>query len=72
MTKKQALTLTEQRYTNLIDGSVVSNATIKGIISYYERLLYGDKTDPPKLYRHVLDPFVEEYVDDITRELSDE
>jgi hypothetical protein len=39
MTKLEALAATSKRYTNSIDGKVISNASVIGIITYYEYLL---------------------------------
>jgi hypothetical protein len=60
MTKKEARDITVKRFTNLIDGTVVSNVSVLAIISYYERLLYGQKTDPPKPYSNIVDSFIQE------------
>ena len=39
MTKLEALTRTQKKFTNLIDGKVLSNASIIDIIIYYEALV---------------------------------
>jgi hypothetical protein len=39
MTKLEALTKTQKRFTNLIDGKVISNASVIDIIVYYESLI---------------------------------
>ena len=39
MTKQDALAKTQMRFTNLMDGKVVSNVAVKTIIDYYEGLL---------------------------------
>ncbi len=60
MTKREARDLTVKRFTNLIDGKVLSNVSVLSIISYYEGLLYGQKTDPPKPYSNIVDSFIQE------------
>lgn len=39
MTKLEAMTQTSKRFTNLMDGSVLPNASILAIINYYEYLI---------------------------------
>jgi hypothetical protein len=39
MTKLEALTRTQKKFTNLIDGKVLSNASVIDIIIYYEALV---------------------------------
>lgn len=39
MTKEEALLATKKRFTNLLDGKVLSNVGVVTIISYYESLL---------------------------------
>ena len=39
MTKLEALTRTQRKFTNLIDGKVLSNASVIDIIIYYEALV---------------------------------
>lgn len=37
MTKAEALQKTRERFTNLLDGKVLPNATVTSIINYYVR-----------------------------------
>jgi hypothetical protein len=39
MTKKEALTATENKFTNLMDGSVLPNVNVAQIINYYESIM---------------------------------
>lgn len=39
MTKAEALNKTRERFTNLLDGKVLPNATVTSIINYYETLV---------------------------------
>ena len=39
MTKKEALTATETKFTNLMDGSVLPNVNVAQIINYYESIM---------------------------------
>lgn len=42
MTKEEALLKTKQRFTNLMDGSVIPKAGVTTIIHYYESLLINN------------------------------
>jgi hypothetical protein len=46
MTKQEALDKTVTRFTNLLDGKVLSNAAVRTIINYYEDL---QKDNTPKV-----------------------
>jgi hypothetical protein len=46
MTKEQALEKTVSRFTNLMDGKVLSNVGVRTIIDYYEQL---QKNSVPKV-----------------------
>jgi len=39
MTKKEGLTATENKFTNLMDGSVLPNVNVAQIINYYESIM---------------------------------
>jgi hypothetical protein len=41
MTKKEALTATENKFTNLMDGSVLPKASVTQIINYYESIMFN-------------------------------
>lgn len=43
MNKQQARKQTVERFTNLIDGNVRSNASVQSIIDYYESLIQDKK-----------------------------
>jgi hypothetical protein len=42
MTKKEALTATETKFTNLMDGSVLLNVNVAQIINYYESIMFNN------------------------------
>ena len=60
MTKEQALDKTIKRFTNLLDGKVVSNISVSSVIKYYEALL--DNKPAPVITRSsgILNNFIEE------------
>ncbi len=45
MTKEEALKQTKERFTNLLDGSILPGISVSKIISYYEDSLEGNKPD---------------------------
>ena len=60
MTKEQALRKTQDRFTNLLDGKVSSNASVSTIIKYYEDLLVDKKPTPSTKLSGIEKNFVEE------------
>ena len=42
MNKDEALRRAKERFSNLMDGGVLSGATVGGIIGYYEGLMRGE------------------------------
>ena len=60
MTKEQALRKTQDRFTNLLDGKVSSNASVSTIIKYYEDLLVDKKPTPSTVLSGIEQNFVEE------------
>jgi len=68
MTKAEALNKTRERFTNLLDGKVLPNATVSSIISYYESLV--EKNIAPAVNHScgIMDNFreaeIQQYIDD--------
>jgi hypothetical protein len=60
MTKEQALDKTIRRFTNLLDGKVVSNISVSSVIKYYEALLDNQPTPVITRSSGILDNFIEE------------
>ena len=67
MTKEEALLKTKQRFTNLMDGSVIPKAGITTIIYYYESLLI-DKTPVVKSTSNIETKFQEEEFQEMLNE----
>ena len=61
MTKQEAIEKTKRRFTNLMDGKVVSNVSVATIINYYESLL-NDQPATVESSSHFINNFVEEAV----------
>lgn len=68
MTKSEALEKTCKRFTNLLDGKVLSNATVSSIISYYESLVEKNTAPPVERSCGIMDNFreaeIQQYIDD--------
>ena len=67
MTKLEALTRTKKRFTNLIDGKIISKASVIDIIVYYEALV---DLKPVKVeYQSLIEKnFAEEETQDLLNE----
>jgi hypothetical protein len=59
MTKEQALSKTKSKFTNLMDGKVLSNVSVSTIINYYESLLVGQKPTPSMSPSNIESNFIE-------------
>lgn len=59
MTKEEALLKTKQRFTNLMDGSIIPKVGVTTIIQYYESLLIN-KTPVVKSTSNIENSFQEE------------
>lgn len=68
MTKQDALNATVRKFTNLYDGSVLSHASVRTIIEYYEALLPGVKPAPVNDHSHFLQNFIEDEINEIENE----
>jgi Ca2+-binding EF-hand superfamily protein len=67
MTKEEALLKTMQRFTNLMDGSVIPKAGVTTIIHYYESLLI-DKPQVVKSTSNIESNFQEEEFQEMLNE----
>jgi len=67
MTRTDALLATMKRFTNLIDGKVVSNVGVATIIDYYESLL-NDVTPVITMLSGIESNFKEEEAQEILNE----
>jgi hypothetical protein len=59
MTRAEALKRTRERFTNLLDGKVLPNATVTSIIDYYESLVEKNTAPAVKDSSGILDNFRE-------------
>lgn len=62
--KLEALGATIKRYTNSIDGKVISNALVIGIITYYEYLLDTNPVEV-KYQSGIKSNFIEEELNEL-------
>ena len=64
MTKEEALKQTKERFTNLLDGSILPGISVSKIISYYEDLLEGNKPDSSMPIGNIESQFLEKEIED--------
>ena len=62
MTKEEALIKTRSKFTNLMDGKIISGVGVSTIIGYYEALLEGTPVVIHKASSGIVDNFQEEWV----------
>jgi hypothetical protein len=59
MTRAEALKKTRERFTNLLDGKVLPDATVTSIISYYETLVAKNVSPTVNRSSGIMDNFRE-------------
>ena len=64
MTPEEALKQTKERFTNLLDGSILPGISVSKIISYYEDLLEGNKPDSSMPTDNIESQFLEKEIED--------
>lgn len=64
MTPEKALKQTKERFTNLLDGSILPGISVSKIISYYEDLLEGNKPDSSMPTDNIESQFLEKEIED--------
>lgn len=69
MTKEQAAKYTIKRFTNLIDGKVLSFTSVGAILNYYEGLLHGFK-QVPQHKSGIVNNFEEECIKELEEEAA--
>jgi hypothetical protein len=47
VTKQEAMDKTVKRFTNLLDGKILSGVSVSTVIEYYEALMRGVRVHPP-------------------------
>ena len=70
MTKLEAMAQTSKRFTNLMDGSVLPNASVLAIINYYEYLIDTNPVEV-KYQSGIEQNFAEAEIEDLINEESD-
>ena len=68
MNKSEALEKTQRKFTNLIDGKILSGASVSRVINYYESLLSGEGlkvTSIGNIERNFLEEEIKEIEDDL-------
>lgn len=64
MTKAEALKRTRERFTNLLDGTVLPRYSVRDIILYYETLIAKNSAPAINSGNGILDNFMEDSVKD--------
>lgn len=62
MNKKDALEATAKRFTNLMDGKVLSNTGVRTIIAHYESLLVNRPVPVTAAHCDITNNFMEEAI----------
>lgn len=68
MSREEALEQTEEQFTNLLDGSILPNATIEEIIEYYESLLNNKSIDTHTSISNIEANFIEAEIEEMANE----
>ena len=67
MTKLEAMTQTSKRFTNLMDGNVLPNASVLAIINYYEFLIDSNPVET-KYVSNIEANFIEQEIQELLDE----
>jgi hypothetical protein len=65
MTKDLAKVKTIEKFTNLLDGKVLSGISVGQVINYYESLILDIPTDNPRRIDGIVANFMEDYVNSL-------
>lgn len=71
MTREEALKKTREKFTNLLDGTVLPSATVTSIINYYETLVEKNVAPVVKHSSGILDNFMEEEIKEYEEQQED-
>lgn len=63
MTRLEAMAQTSKRFTNLMDGNVLPNASVLAIINYYEYLIDNNPAEV-KYMSNIERNFEEQYIEE--------
>jgi L-cysteine desulfidase len=65
MTRDLALAQTVRKFTNLLDGKVLSGISVAQVISYYESLILDVPTDNISRIDGITAKFMEDYINNL-------
>jgi len=68
MTRDLAKIKTIQKFTNLLDGTLLPGYSVAQVIHYYESQLLGISTDNPRRIDGIIANFMEDYVNGLANE----
>jgi hypothetical protein len=62
MDRNLAKAKTIEKFTNLLDGKVLSGISVAQVINHYESLILGIPTDNPRRIDGIVANFMEDYI----------
>ena len=65
MTRDLAKIKTIQKFTNLLDGTLLPGYSVAQVISYYDSQILGIPTDNPRRIDGIIANFMEDYVNSL-------
>jgi len=65
MNRNLAKVKTIEKFTNLLDGSLLPGLTVSQVINYYDALILGVPTDNPRRIDGIIANFMEDYVNSL-------
>lgn len=65
MTRDLALAQTVRKFTNLLDGKVLSGISVAQVINYYESLILDVPTDNIRRIDGITAKFMEDYINNL-------
>jgi hypothetical protein len=68
MTRDLAKIKTIEKFTNLLDGSLLPGYSVAQVISYYDSQILGIPTDNPRRIDGIIANFMEDYVNGLANE----
>ena len=65
MNRNLAKVKTIEKFTNLLDGSLLPGLTVSQVINYYDALILGVPTNSPRRIDGIIANFMEDYVNSL-------
>lgn len=68
MNRDLAKTKTIEKFTNLLDGKVLSGVSVSQVINYYDSLILGTPVDNIRRIDGIVANFMEDYINGLANE----